>query len=90
MKRQGNGLMPADSIPDPETPNRKIQASHEFCWQFGVNSNDTSNFLQNRLKAGKFAFRLEQNREFPGTVTAQIGKHHQFIFIYQRITGLQR
>jgi transcriptional regulator with PAS, ATPase and Fis domain len=71
--------MPSYSIPDPETLHREIQASHERCRQFGVNPNDTCNFLQNRLKPDELAVRLEQNRDFLEIATAQIGELYQFV-----------
>ena len=71
--------MPAYSIPDPETLQREIQASHERCRQQGVNPNETRNLLQNRLKPEELAFRLAQNREFLEIATAQIEELYQFV-----------
>lgn len=71
--------MPVYSIPDPETLQREIQASHERCRQFGVDPNDTCNLLQNRLKPEELAVRLEQNREFLEIASVQVGGRYQFV-----------
>ena len=71
--------MPAYSIPDPESLQREILASHERCRQFGVNPNDNCNPLQNRLTPEELAFRFEQNREFLEIAIAQIGELYQFV-----------
>jgi sigma-54 dependent transcriptional regulator, acetoin dehydrogenase operon transcriptional activator AcoR len=71
--------MPAYSIPDPDTMQREIEASHERCRQFGVNPNDTRNLLQNRLNPEELARRLERNREFLEIATAQIEELYQFV-----------
>ncbi len=71
--------MPVYSIPDPDSLHREIEASHERCRQFGVNPNDTCNFLQARLTPEELAFRFEQNREFLEIAIAQIGELYQFV-----------
>jgi hypothetical protein len=71
--------MTAYSIPDLETLQREIQASHERCRRHGVNPNETRNRLQNRLKPEELAFRLAQNREFLEIATAQIEELYQFV-----------
>jgi hypothetical protein len=71
--------MTAYSIPDLETLQREIRASHERCRQFGVDPNDTCNLFQKRLKPDELAVRLEQNRDFLEIATAQIGELYQFV-----------
>ena len=104
-REQRIDLMPVHSSPDPETLQREIQALDGGCRQHGVNPNDTCNLRQNRLMPEQLAFRLEQNREFLEIAPRSKNYINLFaardlriisptlypyVFIDQRITGLQR
>ena len=71
--------MPSYSIPNPQVLKKEIEASHERCRKYGVNSNDRCNPHQKRLTPEQLKERLEQNRDFLDIATHQIGELYQFV-----------
>ena len=67
------------SIPDPDTLQREIRASHQRCRDLGVNPAETRNPRQKRLTQEELTMRSEQNREFLDIAIAQIEELYQFV-----------
>ncbi len=66
-------------IPDSETLQNAIQASHERCRQFGVNPNEFKNVRQKRLSNEALSIRLEQSQEYLDIAVTQIKELYQFV-----------
>jgi len=60
------------TIPDPDTLQREIEASHQRCRDLGVNPAETRNPRQKKLTQEELTIRSEQNREFLDIAIAQI------------------
>ena len=67
------------SIPDPDTLQREIKASHQRCRDLGVNPAETRNPRQKKLTQEELTIRSEQNREFLEIAISQIEELYQFV-----------
>ncbi len=66
-------------IPDKETVQYEIQASHERCRMFGINPNEIRNLKQKRLTSEELIFRLNNNQEYLEIATTRIEEIYQFV-----------
>ena len=67
------------TIPNPETLQREIRASHQRCRDLGVNPAETRNPKQKKLTQEELTIRSEQNREFLDIAITQIEELYQFV-----------
>lgn len=67
------------AVPDPETLQQEIRASHERCRQFGVNPNERRNVRQKRLTPDELAQRIGQNKGFLDIAVTQIEELYLFV-----------
>ena len=71
--------VPFYTIPDNETLNQEISASHDRCREYGVNPGQTLNRNQVRLNSQGLSLRLKENRDFLSIAISQIEELYQFV-----------
>jgi transcriptional regulator of acetoin/glycerol metabolism len=71
--------MPRYTIPNPETLQQEIEASHERCRRFNVDPNQDSNARQRRLKPKELELRRSYSQEFLSIATDHIEELYHYV-----------